>query len=178
LREARRERDVLRRADQDVELAHSMQAKLMEMFPSCPAKEAQSIARHTSVRGSGRVGRSEAGRSLSEEALHFAAVAYIRHRHTKYDELLMRGWDRASARREVRDRIDGVLERWSNRSTVRNTPMLSCIRGSRHCGRQHLRCHACPLCYQSTSRESIRTSFRFLPRCSQGSGSPAYRSRS
>ncbi|HEV2962570.1 MAG TPA: DUF2293 domain-containing protein, partial [Candidatus Angelobacter sp.] len=68
LREARRERDVLRRADQDVELAHSMQAKLMEMFPSCPAKEAQSIARHTSVRGSGRVGRSEAGRSLSEEA--------------------------------------------------------------------------------------------------------------
>ena len=114
LREARRERDAVRRAGQDVELAHSMQAKLLEMFPGCPAKEADSIARHTSVRGSGRVGRSEAGRSLSEEALHFAAVAYIRHRHTKYDELLMRGWDRASARREVRDKIESIVERWRN----------------------------------------------------------------
>lgn len=115
LRQARRERDALRRADQDVELARSMQAKLMEMYPSCPGKEAESIARHTSVRGSGRVGRSEGGRNLSEEALQFAAVAHIRHRHTKYDELLMRGWDRASARREVRDQIDKVLGRWSNK---------------------------------------------------------------
>lgn len=115
LREARRERDAERRAQQDVELAHSMQARLMEMYPGCPAKEAESIARHTSVRGSGRVGRSEAGRNLSEEALRFAAVAYIRHRHTKYDELLMRGRDRQSARREVRDKIEMVLERWSRR---------------------------------------------------------------
>ena len=115
LRQARRERDALRRADQDVELAQSMQAKLIEMYPGCPANEAESIARHTSVRGSGRVGRSEAGRSLSEEALRFAAVAHIRHRHTKYDTLLMRGWDRASARGEVRDQIDKVLGRWSNK---------------------------------------------------------------
>lgn len=114
LRQARRERDALRRGDQDVELAQSMQARLMKMFPGCPEKEAESIARHTSVRGSGRVGRSEAGRNLSEDALRAAAVAHIRHRHTKYDELLMRGWDRASARREVRDPIDKVLERWRN----------------------------------------------------------------
>ncbi len=115
LREARRERDAERRAEQDVELAQSMKAKLMEMFPGCPPNEAESIARHTSVRGSGRVGRSEAGRSLSEEALRFAAVAYIRHRHTNYDALLMRGRDRQSARHEVRDRIEAVLERWGGK---------------------------------------------------------------
>ncbi len=113
LREARRERDAERRAQQDVELAHSMQARLIEMFPGCPKKEAKSIARHTSVRGSGRVGRSEAGRNLSEEALRLAATAYIRHRHTKYDDLLMRGWDRQLARHEIRDKIQAVLERWS-----------------------------------------------------------------
>jgi len=115
LREVRRERDAGRRAQQDVELAQSMEAKLMEMFPGCPADEAESIARHTSLRGSGRVGRSEAGRNLSEEALRFAAVAYVRHRHTKYDELLMRGWDRQSARQEVRDKIQDVVERWSGK---------------------------------------------------------------
>lgn len=115
LREARRVRDALRRADQDVELAQSMQARLMEMFPGCPAKDAESIAHHTSVRGSGRVGRSEAGRNLDEEALRLAAVAHIRHRRTNYDELLMQGWDRASARREVRDKIEDVLDRWSNK---------------------------------------------------------------
>jgi hypothetical protein len=114
LREVRRERDALRRADEDVELAHAMQTKLMEMFPGCPAKDAESIARHTSVRGSGRVGRSEAGRSLDEEAPRLAAIAHIRHRHTKYDQLLMQGWDRSSARHEVRDKIEEIVERWSN----------------------------------------------------------------
>jgi hypothetical protein len=115
LREARRERDALRRADEDVELARAMQSKLMEIFPGCPAKDAESIARHTSVRGSGRVGRSEAGRGLDEEALRLAAIAHIRHRHTKYDQLLMQGWDRSSARHEMRDQIEEVLERWSNK---------------------------------------------------------------
>jgi hypothetical protein len=112
LREARRERDALRRAHEDVELARAMQSKLMEMFPGCPAKDAESIARHTSERSSGRVGRSEAGRNLDEEALRLAAIAYIRHRKTNYDELLMRGWDRASARDEVRDKIERILEQW------------------------------------------------------------------
>ncbi len=115
LREARRVRDALRRADQDVELAQSMRARLMEMFPGCPAKDAESIAHHTSVRGSGRVGRGEAGRNLDEEALRLAAIAHIRHRRTNYDELLMQGRDRASARREVRDKIEEVLDRWSNK---------------------------------------------------------------
>ncbi|HXB22879.1 MAG TPA: DUF2293 domain-containing protein [Candidatus Solibacter sp.] len=115
LREARRVRDALRRADEDMELARAMQAKLMEMFPGCPAKDAESIARHTSERSSGRVGRSEAGRNLDEEALRLAAIAYIRHRRTNYDELLMRGVDRSAARLIVRDKIDEIVERWNSR---------------------------------------------------------------
>jgi len=115
LREVRRVRDALRRMDEDVELARAMQAKLMEMFPACPAKDAESIARHTSERSSGRVGRSAAGRNLNEEALRLAAIAYIRHRHTNYDRLLMQGLGRTSARQEVRDKIEDIVERWCNR---------------------------------------------------------------
>jgi hypothetical protein len=39
-------------------------------------------------------------------------VAAVRHRHTKYDHLLMNGMDRRDARNAVREEIDRVLERW------------------------------------------------------------------
>lgn len=112
VREARREYDAERRAEQDIVLAEQMRARLKEMFPGCPEKDAQAIAQHTSKRGSGRVGRSEAGRNLDEDALTLAAVAYVRHRHSNYDELLMRGMEREFARQAVRDKIDSVLEKW------------------------------------------------------------------
>jgi hypothetical protein len=70
------------------------------------------IAAHTSVRGSGRVGRTAAGRALDEEALRAAVIAAIRHRHTTYDRLLMQGWDRMDARDAIRDDIDRVLDQW------------------------------------------------------------------
>jgi hypothetical protein len=57
----------------------------------------------------GRVGRSAAGRALDEEALRAAVVASIRHRHTNYDRLLMKGWDQKNARDTVREDIDRVL---------------------------------------------------------------------
>jgi len=112
VRETRREYDAERRSEQDKLLAKQMQAKLRELFPGCTEKDAATIAQHTSKRGSGRVGRSEAGRNLDEEALRFAAVAYVRHRFTNYDELLMRGVPRGLARSDVRDKIDTVLARW------------------------------------------------------------------
>jgi len=112
VREARREYDAERRVEQDKVLAERMRARLMEIFPSCTEKDAAAIARHTSERSSGRVGRSEAGRSLDEDALTLAAVAYVRHRYTNYDELLMRGMERFEARGCVRDKIDDVLNRW------------------------------------------------------------------
>jgi len=112
-RELRRQRDAERRAEEDEALTAAMEAKLRELFPGCPAEEARRIARHTSMRSSGRVGRSAAGRALDEEALTLAAVAYIRHRHTDYDELLMDGWERGEARQSVRRKIEDVLDHWS-----------------------------------------------------------------
>jgi hypothetical protein len=116
LRGARRERAETYRDKQDQALAMRMAESIRQMFPGCPPEEAQAIARHTSVRGSGRVGRSASGRALEEEALRAAVVASIRHRHTKYDRLLMKGLSRMEARDTVRDDIDRVLESWRRAS--------------------------------------------------------------
>jgi hypothetical protein len=111
-RSVRRERAEIYRDKQDQVLAMRMAESIRQMFPGCPPEEARAIAAHTSVRGSGRVGRTASGRVLEEEALRAAVVAAIRHRHTQYDRLLMKGLRRMDARDAVRDDIDRVLERW------------------------------------------------------------------
>ena len=111
-RNVRREWAEIYRDKQDQVVAMRMAESIRQMFPGCPPEEARAIAAHTSVRGSGRVGRTASGRALEEEALRAAVVASIRHRYTKYDRLLMKGLDRMDARDTVRDDIDRVLERW------------------------------------------------------------------
>ena len=111
-RSCRRERDAQRRAGEDLELQARMAAEIVRLFPGCPPERAQSIVRHASVRGSGRVGRSAAGRALEPEALELAVAAAIRHEDTRYDELLMSGIARETARAEVRDEVGHVLEVW------------------------------------------------------------------
>ncbi len=111
-RSVRRERAEAYRDKQDQVLATRMAQSIRQMFPGCPPEEARAIAAHTSVRGSGRVGRTSAGRALDEAALKAAVVAAIRHSHTKYDRLLMKGFGRMYARDAVRDEIDRVLESW------------------------------------------------------------------
>ena len=111
-RAARRVRDEERRAGQDRDLAGRMTDKIRELFPGCPPQEAQTIAERTAVRGSGRVGRTAAGQALDQRALTAAVVAAIRHRHTGYDDLLMRGRDRMQARDSVREDVDRVQNRW------------------------------------------------------------------
>ena len=75
-------------------------------------ERAQAIARHASVRGSGRVGRSAAGRALDHDALELAAAAAIRHEDTRYDTLLMSGVERGQARAEVASQVAAVLDAW------------------------------------------------------------------
>jgi hypothetical protein len=111
-RERRREREAARREQQDIELQAHMAAKIVSLFPGCPAGRPEEIAQHAATRGSGRVGRSAAGRALDEHALELAVVASIRHRDTSYDELLMSGIDRSEARQRVRRDVDGVLDTW------------------------------------------------------------------
>jgi hypothetical protein len=111
-RRRKRERDRERRERQDVELTARMAEEISRLFPGCPRKRAEAIAAHTAVRGSGRVGRSAAGRALDERALVSAVVASVRHEDTDYDELLMAGVARDEARLRVRAAVDEVLDRW------------------------------------------------------------------
>lgn len=112
VRARQRERSARRAVEQDKVLTEKMTAKILELFPPCPPQEAQTIARHATIRGSGRVGRTSDGRSLQERSVSLAVIASVRHRHTDYDNLLMRGCDRADARNRIRTRVEELLEVW------------------------------------------------------------------
>jgi len=114
-RAAQRERAEEQRAAQDVRFTAELAEEIRKLFPGAPPNEVREIAKHASVRGSGRVGRTAAAKEFDEGALTAAVKAAIRHRHTKYDELLMTGYDRLDARHSVRDRVEDVLERWRSR---------------------------------------------------------------
>jgi hypothetical protein len=117
-RARRRERDRERRADEDVVLRQRMTERIRALFPGCPPVRAAAIAAHTALRGSGRVGRSAAGRALDDEAITLAVAASVRHEDTDYDQLLMSGVERAEARREVRPVADGVLDGWRGQDSA------------------------------------------------------------
>ena len=74
-----RTRDQSRRADQDVVFRSEFAAAIREQFPGCPVDRAEAIALHAAARGSGRVGRSAAGRALDSDAVRLAVVASVRH---------------------------------------------------------------------------------------------------
>lgn len=112
VRVRRRERDRERRENQDLVLQARTAEEIVRRYPGCPPDRAEAIARHTGSRGSGRVGRSWAGRALDPEAIRMAVVASIRHEDTRYDRLLMSGVPRMVAREKVRAEIDRVLDRW------------------------------------------------------------------
>ncbi|MFN7919478.1 MAG: DUF2293 domain-containing protein [Bryobacteraceae bacterium] len=104
------------RRKQDRELVVRMTARISELFPGCPPAEAAAIAAHTAVRGSGRVGRTEAGRNLHQNALIAAVTAAVRHRHSDYDSLLASGVDRAVAREQVADHVWSTMAGWKRQS--------------------------------------------------------------
>jgi len=87
---------------------------IRKLFPGCPAEEAEAIARHATLRssGRGRVGRTAAAKEMEERPLVLAVVAAARHQYTRYDELLMSGMERSEARAAVRGEVDGILAGW------------------------------------------------------------------
>lgn len=112
LRARRRERDRERRAARDAEFHGRMAAEIVRLFPGCPPDRAAEIARHAGLRGSGRVGRTAAGRDLDADAVTLAVAASVRHLDTGYDALLMAGVPRREARDRIRDEVDAVLAAW------------------------------------------------------------------
>jgi len=116
----RRLRERSRRAAEDVELQVEAARVILGLYPGCPRERAEAIARHTCARGSGRVGRTAAGRSLDPEALTLAVSAAVRHTDTPYDELLMSGLDRAEARARVGPEVERILGSWRGRETTKS----------------------------------------------------------
>ncbi|MFE5404794.1 DUF2293 domain-containing protein [Streptomyces sp. NPDC056580] len=112
-RRRRRARDARRRAAEDERFAAAFASEIGRLFPACPAERARAIAAHASARGSGRVGRSAAGRALTEGAVTSAVVAAVRHVDTPYDQLLMNGVPRYEARRRIAPAVAGVLRGWA-----------------------------------------------------------------
>lgn len=120
-RRRRRARDAKLRAARDVRFTQAFAAEIRRLFPGCPAERALAIAAHASVRGSGRVGRTAAGRALTEGAVVSAVVAGVRHVDTPYDRLLMSGVPRYEARRRIAGAVETVLRTWEAGVEVRLT---------------------------------------------------------
>lgn len=112
VRAVQRKKAAERRGQADVKLVEEMTMLILDMFPGCPPEEANQIAGQTCERGSGRVGRSAAGRALSADAIRLAVRAWIRHQHTNYDELLMSGVERLTARKQIADALDAKVLAW------------------------------------------------------------------
>ena len=100
-RARRRARDAERREREDADLRERLAAEILRLFPGCPRPRAEAIARHTAARGSGRVGRSAAGRALDPAAVELAVLASVRHEDTAYDDAAD---ERRRARRGTRPR--------------------------------------------------------------------------
>lgn len=112
-RAVRREREAERREKLDQEYVEEFGRKIRELYPDCPDGTAKSIAEHACRKYSGRVGRSAAAKEFDEKMIELAVRAHIRHRHTNYDGLLMRGWDRGEARARVQSDTEEVLRKWA-----------------------------------------------------------------
>jgi hypothetical protein len=109
-----RARAAMVRHEQDREFVESVLQAIRRQYPSCPLDEARAIAVHTGERGSGRVGRSAAGRALDPKAIELAVIAHVRHEHTEYDRRLMEGVERLDARQLVREQMHRILAGWKS----------------------------------------------------------------
>ncbi len=111
-RAVQRQRAAEARAREDEHLVQAFAEAILSRYPGCVPDVARAIARHACARSSGRVGRTVRARDLAEETVDLAVRAHVRHRDTSYDELLMKGRDRAEARDAVRARVEDVLSSW------------------------------------------------------------------
>ena len=116
IRERRRGREATRRDELDRQYVDQFAARVRELFPGCPSGREREIAEHACLKYSGRVGRSASAKALDEEVVRLSVVAHLRHRETKYDELLAKGHDRGEARTAVEKTVHQVLQKWETSS--------------------------------------------------------------
>ncbi len=111
-RQLAREKASLARERADNQYVAQFTDSIRSRYPGCPPTEAEAIAKHACEKYSGRVGRSAAAKSFDAMAIDLAVKAHVRHAHTKYDQLMSRGWDRTEARSAVLGRVTEILARW------------------------------------------------------------------
>jgi hypothetical protein len=87
-------------------------AELSIQFPKIPEPERGLVLKHGFRKYSGRVGRTS--QIPLSKKVQLAVIAHIRHRHTRYDEMLKDGSNREGARRMVQKKIQGVLRKWGS----------------------------------------------------------------
>jgi hypothetical protein len=112
VRTRRREREAIRREEVDSKYVNEFATRVRELFPGCPAGREQEIAKHACLKYSGRIGRSASAKAMDEAAVRLAVIAHVRHRETKYDDLLAKGDERWEARAAVEEAVDRVLQKW------------------------------------------------------------------
>ena len=67
-RERKRQRAAELRDAEDIALQKRMAEEISRLFPGCPQERGAAIAMRATLRGSGRVGRTAAGRGLAPDA--------------------------------------------------------------------------------------------------------------
>ena len=112
LREQRAERRRERDAAHDEAFAAEFSEAILQHYPAAPEEEAIRIACHACQRSSGRIGRSAAAREFDQNAIQLAVRAYLRHRQTNYDELLMSGVQRKVARHQIARDLNAAEAKW------------------------------------------------------------------
>lgn len=117
VRERRRQRDALRRAELDSEFVQKFADRIKQLFPGCPEGKETVIAEHACLKQSGRIGRTAAAKHFDEQVIRLAVIAHVRHTETPYDELLSKGFDRYDARMEIQDRISEIMDKWERKQT-------------------------------------------------------------
>lgn len=112
LRRIRQERERVRREELDQKYIEEFTKELRKAFPKMPPEEEIKISQYACRKYSGRIGRSALAKALDPKAIELAVIAHIRHNYTDYDELLMAGWDRSSAREMVWNEVNIILNKW------------------------------------------------------------------
>ncbi|MBN2392827.1 MAG: DUF2293 domain-containing protein [Anaerolineae bacterium] len=111
-RERRRLRQAEKRIALDQKYVKRFAQRVRKLFPMCPEGTEQTIAEHACLKYSGRVGRTAAAKALDEEAVRLAVIAHIRHKATRYDDLLAQGFERGEARAAVAGEVRVILSQW------------------------------------------------------------------
>jgi hypothetical protein len=117
VRARQREREAIRREEVNSRYVEGFASRVKELFSGCPAGREQEIAEHACLKYSGRIGRSASAKAMDETAVRLAVIAHVRHRETKYDELLAHGRERWEARAAVEEAVFRVLQKWEQSPT-------------------------------------------------------------